>query len=208
MNKTQIYSLISSSLSKAIHLTFFSSKYHPFATKHDSILPTHFFNVDFKLFLWNAFKDHLGSCIFFCFIVNEADTFSLTFEYTYIMTQRQLVYLSKQCGTITIDSAEQQFQCAKVDVLNLFQEKKYSEYHFSAYIRLHRKVDLLSHSEKLYLSLAAVNLCNCLSVIYVHSKPLTHHMIPNVERFSHFFVRFLLHLSFSRGVLTSFHKTS
>ncbi len=51
-----------------------------------------------------------------------------------------------------------------------FSQKKYSEYHFSAYTHLHRKVDLLLHTEKRYLWLAVVNLSNCLSIIHVYSK--------------------------------------
>ncbi len=42
------------------------------------------------------------------------------FEYTY-MIERQLVYLSLQCGTTTIDRAEQDFPWVKV---GLFQQKK------------------------------------------------------------------------------------
>ncbi len=43
--KTQIYSLTSPSFSKAIHLTFSFSKYHPSAAKHAFILSTNFFTV-------------------------------------------------------------------------------------------------------------------------------------------------------------------
>ncbi len=74
------------------------------------------------------------------------------FEYTYII-EKLLVYVSLQRDATIIDSAEQQFQCAKVDVLNLSQKKKYSEYHFSTYVCLHRKVDLLLSTEKCCLSI-------------------------------------------------------
>ncbi len=59
--------------------------------------------------------------------------------------------------------------------MGLFQQKKKkkkknSEYRFSAYVTQHRKVDLLSRTEKRYLSLAVVNLHSHLSIIYVYSK--------------------------------------
>ncbi len=40
------------------------------------------------------------------------------------------------------------------------------------YIRLYRKVDLLSHTEKRYLWLAEVNFRNCLSIIYIYTQSI------------------------------------
>ncbi len=57
--------------------------------------------------------------------------------------------------------------------INLFLEKKKkkcAQYHFrtyATYIRLYRKVGLLSRIKKRYLWLAEVNFRNCLSIIYM-----------------------------------------
>ncbi len=43
---------------------------------------------------------------------------------------------------------------------------------YSTYIRLYRKVDLLSRTEKRYLWLAEMNFRNCLSIIYMYTQRL------------------------------------
>ncbi len=55
-----VKTVTSSSLPKAVHLTFSFSKYCPFTAKHASILSTHFFYSGFKILLRNAPKDRLG----------------------------------------------------------------------------------------------------------------------------------------------------
>ncbi len=54
-------------------------------------------------------------------------------------------------------------------------KKKYSDYHFSAYVCLHRKVDLgkpiFAHWKALSM-VGSMDLHNCLSIIYVYSKKL------------------------------------
>ncbi len=87
--------------------------------------------------------------------------------------ERQIVYLSLQYGGTTIDSAEQYFQCAKVGMLTFSAKKNMPNIilaHMRTYIRLHRKVDLLSRTEKRHLWLAAVYFRNCLFIIYMYTQ--------------------------------------
>ncbi len=59
--KTQIYSLTSSSLSKAVHWTFSFSKYHPFAAKHAFILSTYILLWWFQIILLESVQRSFGS---------------------------------------------------------------------------------------------------------------------------------------------------
>ncbi len=60
--------------------------------------------------------------------------------------------------------------------VNLFQQKKKKKApniilgRTRMYIRLYKKVDLLSRTEKRYLWLAGVNFHNCLSIIYMYTQ--------------------------------------
>ncbi len=62
--------------------------------------------------------------------------------------------------------------------INLFQQKKSASNiilgHMRTYIRLYRKVGLLSRTEKRYLWLAEANFRNCLSIIYMYTQSRYH----------------------------------
>ncbi len=89
------------------------------------------------------------------------------------MMERQLVYPSLQHGGTTIDSAEQQFPCMKVGIFQQKKKKNTTNIILArTYVHTGRKtqVNLLSRTEKRYLWLAAVDLRNCLSIIFVYSN--------------------------------------
>ncbi len=54
------------------------------------------------------------------------------------------------------------------------------------YIRLYRKVDLLSRTEKRYLWLAEVNFRNCLSIIYMYTQRSINTYLISLTFSSHF----------------------
>ncbi len=91
---------------------------------------------------------------------------------TSIFTEKHILVLTqyRPSGTFQLGRPQLRFS------------KKYSYYHFSMYIHLYRKVDLLLRTEKCYLSLAVMNLRNCLFIIYVYSKLSKKSYLSNIHR--------------------------